>query len=109
MESDVRHAIRWVMRDNPDIFWFVHQYHYDKDDGIVSLRYRCSSERCAIIKKSIDDVVVNDFKIAHVCTLSQLEQSQYSSLTSSTPLASRLTFIEGNHKTNLKVEAIWKL
>ena len=32
-EEDVRHAIRWVMRDNPDIFWFVHQYHFDKDNG----------------------------------------------------------------------------
>ena len=76
-ESDIRHAIRWVMRDNPDIFWFVHQYHYDKDNGIVSFRYRCSPERCAIIQESIDDVVVNDFKIAHVRTLSQLEQVAY--------------------------------
>lgn len=77
MESEVRHAIRWVMRDNPDIFWFVHQYHFDKDNGIVSLRYRCSPERSAIIQESIDDVVENDFKIAHVRTLSQLEQVTY--------------------------------
>ena len=76
-ESDVRHAIRWVMRDNPDIFWFVHQYHFDKDNGIVSFRYRCSPERCAIIQESIDDVVVNDFKIAYVRTLTQLEQVAY--------------------------------
>lgn len=76
-ESDVRYAIRWVMRDNPDIFWFVHQYHFDKDNGIVSLRYRCSPERCDIIKESIDDVVVNDFKIFHVRTLSRLEQVAY--------------------------------
>ena len=76
-EVEVRHAIRWVMRDNPDIFWFVHQYHFDKDNGIVSLRYRCSPERSAIIQESIDDVVVNDFKIAHVRTLSQLEQVAY--------------------------------
>lgn len=76
-ETEIRHAIRWVMRDNPDIFWFVHQYHFDKDNGIVSFRYRCSPERCAIIQKSIDDVVVNDFKIAHVRTLSQLEQVAY--------------------------------
>ena len=76
-ESDVRHAIRWVMRDNPDIFWFVHQYHFDKDNGIVSFRYRCSPERCAIIQETIDDVVVNDFKIAYVRTLTQLEQVAY--------------------------------
>ena len=28
--SDIRNAIRWIMRDNPDIFWFAHQYHYDE-------------------------------------------------------------------------------
>lgn len=76
-EVEVRHAIRWVMRDNPDIFWFVHQYHFDKDNGILSFRYWCSPERCAIIQKSIDDVVVDDFRIAHVRTLSKSEQVAY--------------------------------
>ena len=68
-EEGVRHAIRWVMRDNPDIFWFVHQYHFDKDHGIVSFRYRCSLERCAIIQESINGVVENDFQITFVRTL----------------------------------------
>ena len=76
-ETEVRHAIRWVMRDNPDIFWFVHQYHFDKDDGIVSFRYRCSPERCAVIQKSIDDVVEKDFQINYVRTLTQFEQAAY--------------------------------
>ena len=76
-ETEVRHAIRWVMRDNPDIFWFVHQYHFDKDNGIVSFRYRCFPERCAIIQESIDDVVMNDFQIDYVRTLSQREQVTY--------------------------------
>lgn len=76
-EEDVRHAIRWVMRDNPDIFWFVHQYHFDKDKGIVSLRHRCSPERSAIIQKSIDEVVEKDFQINFVRTLTQLEQVTY--------------------------------
>ena len=39
-ESDIRHAIRWVMRDNPDIFWFVHQYHFDKDNDVVYVSYK---------------------------------------------------------------------
>lgn len=76
-ESDVRHAIRWVMRDNPDIFWFVYQHHFDKDNGIVSFRYRCSAERCSIIQESINDVVENDFHIKYVRTLTQLEQVAY--------------------------------
>ena len=76
-ESDVRHAIRWVMRKNPDIFWYVHQYHFDKDNGIVSLRYRCSPERSTIIQESINDVVEKDFQINYVHTLTQLEQVVY--------------------------------
>ncbi len=76
-EDDIRHAIRWVMRENPDIFWFVHQYHFDKDKGVVSFRYRCSPERCAVIQKSIDDVVEKDFQINYVRTLTQLEQAAY--------------------------------
>ena len=39
-EHDVRDAIRWVMRCNPDIFWFVHQYRYDRENKTVSLRYQ---------------------------------------------------------------------
>lgn len=76
-EVEVRHTIRWVMHDNPDIFWFVHQYYFDKNNEIVSLRYRCSPERCAVIQKSIDDVVDNDFQINFVRTLSQLELVAY--------------------------------
>lgn len=76
-EEDVRHAIRWVMRNNPDIFWYVHQYHFDKDNGIVSLRYRCSPERSTIIQESINDVVEKDFQINYVRTLTQLEQVVY--------------------------------
>lgn len=76
-ESDIRYAIRWVMRDNPDIFWFVHQYHFDKGKGKVSLNYRCSQERSSIIQKSINDVVENDFQIGYVRTLMQIEQIAY--------------------------------
>ena len=50
---------------------------FDKDNGIVSFRYRCFPERCAIIQESIDDVVMNDFQIDYVRTLSQREQVTY--------------------------------
>lgn len=76
-EYDVYLSVRNVMRDNPDIFWYVHQYHFDKDNGIVSLRYRCSPEISAIIQKSINDVVEKDFQINYVRTLTQLEQVAY--------------------------------
>lgn len=65
------------MRDNPDIFWFVHQYHFDKDNGIVSFKYRCSPERHTIIQKSINEVVEKDFQFNYVRTLTQLKQVAY--------------------------------
>ena len=65
-ESDIRHAIRWVMRNNPEIFWFVYQYHFDMEKGIVFLKYQFSKERSNLIQKSIVDVVENDFQIEYV-------------------------------------------
>ncbi len=76
-ETEVRHAIRWVMRDNPDIFWLVHQYHFDKDNGVVSFKYRCPPERHTIIQKSINEVVEKDFQFNYVRTLTQLKQVAY--------------------------------
>ena len=76
-ETEVRHAIRWVMRDNPDIFWLVHQYHFGKDNGVVSFKYRCSPERHTILQKSINEVVEKDFQFNYVRTLTQLKQVAY--------------------------------
>ena len=77
MESDVRHAIRWVMRDNPDIFWFVHQYHFDQERKTISFRYQFSKERSELIQKSIENVVENDFQIEYVRSLGVYEQVMY--------------------------------
>ena len=40
--NEIRNAIRWVMRDNPDIFWFAHQYHYDKASSTIHFQYTFS-------------------------------------------------------------------
>lgn len=76
-EVEIRHAIRWVMRDNPDIFWFVHQYHFDQQRKTISFRYQFSKERSGLIQKSIEDVVANDFHIDYVRTLGVYEQVMY--------------------------------
>ena len=59
--EDVRNAIRQVMRNNPDIFWFAHQYHFDDATSTVQFHYTFSKERVKIIQQSINDVVTNDF------------------------------------------------
>ena len=76
-ESEVRHAIRWVMRDNPDIFWFAHQYHYDEASSTIHFQYTFSAERVKTIQQSINDVIENDFCIEYVKTLTQQEQVTY--------------------------------
>ena len=32
---EIRNAIRWVMRDNTEIFGFAHQYHYDETSSTI--------------------------------------------------------------------------
>lgn len=61
-EDDVYLAIREVMRNNPDVFWFSHQWSYSQSEAIVRFRYTIDKERSKKIKKQIDDVVENDFK-----------------------------------------------
>lgn len=76
-ENDVYMSIRQVMRDNPDIFWFSHQWRYSQNDAIVRFRYTIDKERCKKIKSQIDDVVQNDFKLSYVRILSGKEQVMY--------------------------------
>lgn len=60
-EQDVYMAVREVMRDNPDIFWFSHQWTFDEEKSRILLRYTLSIDRTFKSYKSIDDVVTYDF------------------------------------------------
>ena len=60
-EEDVWATVREVMRDNPGIFWFSHQWTFDKETSHIHLRYTLSKDRTIKASKSIDDVVENDF------------------------------------------------
>lgn len=75
--NDVYQTIKSVMRENPDIFWFSHQWKYNEADGVVHFHYTMDDERCEKIKAQIDDVVEHDFKIAHVRSLPKVEQVMY--------------------------------
>lgn len=75
--NEIRHAIRWIMRDNPDIFWFAHQYHYDEASSTIHFQYTFSPERVKTIQQSINDVIENDFCIEYVKNLSRQEQVAY--------------------------------
>lgn len=64
--DEIRNAVRWVMRDNPDIFWFAHQYYYDEASSTIHFQYTFSAERVNTIQQSITDVINNDFCIEYV-------------------------------------------
>lgn len=76
-ENDVYMAIRQVMRDNPDIFWFSHQWRYSRDDVKAHFRYTIDEKHSQKIRAQIDDVVQNDFKLDYVRSLSVKEQVMY--------------------------------
>lgn len=75
--NEIRNAIRWVMRDNPDIFWFAHQYHYDEASSTIHFQYTFSPERVKTIQQSINNVIDNDFCTAYVKKLSRQAQVAY--------------------------------
>jgi len=76
-KDDVYHAVKTVMRDNPDIFWFSHQWEYDENKNTIHFFYNISLERSNKAEKQIEDVVKNDFNIDFVKTLSIKEQVMY--------------------------------
>lgn len=76
-DNEVYLSVRNIMRNNPDIFWFSHQWSYSQDNATVSFRFTIDKERCEKIARQIDDVVRNDFKLDNVRTLSVREQVMY--------------------------------
>ena len=77
LERDIYYAIRFVMRENPDIFWFSYQWSYSEADNVLHLYYTFDIERCEKIKNQIADVVRNDFKISYARSLPTIEQVMY--------------------------------
>lgn len=75
--NDVYMAIRQVMRDNPDIFWFSHIWNYSEKEGKLRLHFTIGKERSEAVKKQIEDVILNEFRILDVQRLTQEEQVMY--------------------------------
>ena len=73
-EYDVYLSVKNVMRKNPDIFWFSHQWCYSQAEAMVRFRYAIDKEHSEKVKHQIEDVVQKDFKLDFVRTLSVREQ-----------------------------------
>lgn len=76
-QDDVYQCIRKIMRENPDIFWFSHQWQYTEDDHTIRFHYTIDEKKSEKAKKQIEDVVQNDFQIVKVSSLSVTEQIMY--------------------------------
>lgn len=75
--NEIHNAIRRIMRANPDIFWFAHQYHFDETSSTIHFQYTFSAGRVKSIQQSIIDVIDNDFCLEYVKTLTCQEQIAY--------------------------------
>lgn len=73
-QGDVYKCIRSIMRENPDIFWFSHQWKYTEKDQTIRFHYTINKERSIKAKAQIDDVIQNDFHINDVRCLAVTEQ-----------------------------------
>lgn len=76
-QEDVKLALRWVLRSNPDIFWFAHKASLNEESNTLSLQYLFSQDRVKQIQASINDVIKHDFNISFVRSLSQIKQVMY--------------------------------
>ena len=76
-QDDVYQCIRSIMRENPDIFWFSHQWKYTENDLTIRFHYTIDGEKTLKAKKQIEDVVQNDFRINEISHLSVPEQVMY--------------------------------
>lgn len=76
-QDNVYQCIRSIMRKNPDIFWFSHQWKYVEDEHIIHFHYTIDKESSLKAKAQIDDVVQNDFQIGRVFQLPVQEQAMY--------------------------------
>lgn len=76
-QDDVYQCIRSIMRENPDIFWFSHQWKYTEEDQTIHFHYTMDRERRLKAKVQIEDVVQNDFRINELFLLSTAERVMY--------------------------------
>lgn len=76
-QDDVYQCIRSIMRENPEIFWFSHQWKYTENDQTIRFHYTIDKEKSLKAKNQIDDVVQNDFRINEIFRLSVPEQVMY--------------------------------
>lgn len=76
-QDDVYQCIRSIMRDNPDIFWFSHQWKYTEADQTIRFHYTMDRERSLKAKAQIEDVVQNDFHINEMFHLPTAEKVMY--------------------------------
>lgn len=76
-QDDVYQCIRSIMRENPDIFWFSHQWKYIETDQTIRFHYTMDREKSLKAKDQIEDVVQNDFHINEVFLLSTAERVMY--------------------------------
>lgn len=76
-EGDIYTDVRDVMRNDPDIFWFSHQWKYVENKHLVQFFYTIPKDKSEKLKLQIKDVVDKDFRIDYVRTMTLENQLMY--------------------------------
>lgn len=76
-DYDVYMSVKNVMRNNPDIFWFSHQWEFNEEEHKVYFRYTMDNVRCCNANNQIDSVVRYDVGIDRVRELPSVRQVMY--------------------------------
>lgn len=75
--ADVRTAIRHIMRHNPDIFWFSHQYYFDEKAATLCLSFNFTREKRDFYERQIAAVVSDNFQPNLLGGFSDLKKVAY--------------------------------
>lgn len=75
--NDVCKTIRVYMRKHPEIFWFSHQYHFDKTNSTLYLKYNFTPKKREYFSIEIDNALHFLFQPDRLSKLSELERLLY--------------------------------
>lgn len=76
-QEKVSGIIHRVLNNNPEIFWFHHQWTYSREKSVVKFKYAIDKQQRDKIQSQIEDVVQHDFKLDYVRSMPVIEQVMY--------------------------------
>lgn len=75
--NEIKTIVRKYMRSHPEVFWFSHQYKWNKNTSTLSFKYNFSHRKKAFFAKEINKAVEYLFQPDRLSHLYELEKVKY--------------------------------